>query len=106
MKAQSRLRERCYRSSVPSLVLARIAGFVWLALAFGLLLLMLLLAALATPTFLIFATMGLAALIAAALLLVRPARRGLFIASATMSLVFTEVASRHTWAGRKDRCRG
>lgn len=67
---------------VPSLVLARIAGFVWLALAFGLLLLMLLAA---TPAFLIFAAMGLAVFIAAALLLVRPVGRRLFVASATLA---------------------
>lgn len=83
------------------LVLARIAGFVWLALAFSLLLPMLLLTALAIPSFLIFAALGIPALIAAALLLVRPAARGLFAASATMGVLFT-AGGIATYLGQSD----
>lgn len=78
-------------------VLAGIAGLVWLALAFALFFLMFLTAALATPASLIFsaifAAMGIAALSAAALLIVKPARRGFLLASAVLGLLFTIIGS-------------
>ena len=78
-------------------VLAGIAGLVWLALAFAVFFLMFLTAALATPAPLIFsaifAAMGIAALSAAALLIVKPARRGFLLASAVLGLLFTIIGS-------------
>ena len=78
-------------------VLAGIAGLVWLALAFALFFLMFLMAVMATPASLIFsaifAAMGIAALTAAALLIVKPARRGILLASAVLGLLFTTIGS-------------
>lgn len=76
-----------------SKVLARVASLVWFVLASGLLLLTLLMAIMVTPASLIFAAifavMGIAALIVAALLIVMPARRWLFVISIVLGSLFT-----------------
>jgi hypothetical protein len=70
---------------------ARIAGILWLVLAFGLLLLTLVLSALASTAFVLSATMGIVALTLSALLFVWAPARQLFMGSTVLALMFALV---------------
>ena len=68
-------------------------GLLWLVLAFPLMFVMLILAALATPVAFIFGGMGIAALTVAAFLIVGPARHRLLLASTGLGLLFESLGA-------------
>ena len=89
--AGPRTSDRLANEMVTSRAYANIVGLLWLVLAFALLLLAIVLAALASTALVAAAGMGIVALAQSALLIVRDPHRRLFLLSTVIASVFTGV---------------